>query len=58
MVRAEHVSFRYIKQNGTTKREELCLGEGEGWSVAAFDGYQSVESREAQTELKFLLPGM
>jgi len=52
------VSFRHIKQNGTTGREEMCLGEGEGWSVAAFDGFQFVGSQEAQTELKCLLPEM
>jgi hypothetical protein len=58
MVRTEHVSFLSIKQNGTTRREEMCIGEGEGWSVAAFDGFQLVDSRVAQTELKFLLPEM
>jgi hypothetical protein len=41
------VSFRYIKQNGMARSEEICLGEGEGWSVAAFDGFQFVESRES-----------
>jgi hypothetical protein len=52
------MSFLSIKQNWTTRREEMCIGEGEGWSVAAFDVFQFVGSREAQTELKFLLPEM
>jgi len=30
----------------------MCLGEGESWSVAAFDGFQFVGSREAQTDLQ------
>lgn len=36
----------------------MCIGEGDGQSVAAFDGFQFVGSREAQTELKFMLPEM
>jgi hypothetical protein len=48
------VSFRYIKQKGMTLSEGICLGEGEGWSVAAFDGFEFVGRRQAETKLKFL----